>query len=133
MVPATQQDRVVDGCDASVEPAHEVVTVAPPGRTVTSREAASPVPDDQGPAQWAGDKPAAAAQVEDLAVTAEDGGQDLRVAADPPGRSRGQPLTGVEHGRAGLFLESAEVDGDHDLRPVAAVVGQGGGAQCRRA
>ena len=64
-----------------------------------------------------------------MAVAVEDGRQDPGVAAQPPGRAGADPVAVVEGADAERLAQRIERNGDHDLRPVAAVVGQFAGVE----
>ena len=64
--------------------------VAHEGWPVTAGERTVCVSDGQGGPDGGGDQPVGAADVEDLALGAEDGGDELGVAGQPPDRGRGE-------------------------------------------
>ena len=61
----------------------EVVGVAREWHAAAAGEAAVPVAEGEGFPDAGGDEALGAADVEDLAVVAEDGGDDLGVAGEP--------------------------------------------------
>ena len=80
----------------------DVVGVAGQGESRAAGEGAVLVAEDQRGPDAGGDQPAGAADVEDLTLSAEDRGDDLRIAGEPADRSsrqrlaRGEESLGVE-------------------------------------
>ena len=83
VVMAAEQGEVVELGWAAVDPVGEVVGVAHEGWSSAGGEGAVSVAEDQGGPDRGGDRSAEAAHVEDLAVAAEDGGDDLGVTGQP--------------------------------------------------
>ena len=104
---AAEEDQVVQGCGAVVDPVGDVVGVAGDGEPGAAGEGAVLVAEDEGGPDCGGDQAAGAADVEDLALGAEDGGDDLGVAGESAGGgggegvAGGQESVGVEAGAAG--------------------------------
>ena len=86
VVVSAEQDHVGQRGRSAVDPVLEVVGVAHQGWPGAAGEAAVPVADDEGFPDRGGDEALLSSDVEDLARCAEDGGDDLGVAADPRGR-----------------------------------------------
>ena len=106
----------------------DVVTVAPSRRPVTTRKGATAVPQTQRTPQRAGEEPALAADVQDLTVAAQHGRQHAGVAGEPADRARREANAGLQGAGAYAVDQLVERHGHHELRPVAAVVGQLAGA-----
>src|SRR3954454_3798074 len=83
VVVAAQQGEVVQAGGAAVGPVSEVVGVAHQRWSGAAGEGAVPVADDQGGPERGGDQAVEASDVEDLALGAEDGGDDLGVTGQP--------------------------------------------------
>jgi hypothetical protein len=63
------------------------------------------VPQAHGLALGGGEEASGAAEVEDLALAAEDDGDDARLAGQPAGLFGGDPVTGGSFGEAAIGLE----------------------------
>jgi hypothetical protein len=83
VVVAAEQGEVVEGGVAAVGPVGEVVGVAHQGWAGAAGEGAVLVAGHEGGPQGGGDQAVGAAEVEDLAGGAVDGGDDLGVAGEP--------------------------------------------------
>ena len=125
---AAEQDEVVEGCGAVVGPVGDVVGVAGDGEAGAAGEGAVLVAEDQGGPDAGGDQAAGAADVEDLALGAEDGGDDLGVAGQSAGGGGGEGVAGGEESVAGeLVLQVVDAHGEGDPGGSAVGVGQGVG------
>ena len=82
MVLAAEQDEVGQRGRAAVGPVDDVVGVAHRGWSGAAGERAVLVAQDQGDPDRGGDEAVGAADVEDLAVAAEDAGDDVGVAGE---------------------------------------------------
>ena len=87
-------------------------------------EPAVPVAEGEGFPDAGGDEALGAADVEDLAVVAEDGGDDLGVAGEPSYRSDRDGVAGVQRGGTGAGAERIEADGDGEAGFGAVLVRQ---------
>ena len=72
------------------------------------------------------EEPGGAAEVEDLALAAEDDGDDPGLAGEPAGLFGGDPVAGGGVGDPEAGDEGVEVEGDHHAGGGAAVPGQTG-------
>ena len=95
VVVAAEQDHVAQGGCAAVDPVLDVVGVAHDRWAGAVREAAVAVAGDEGFPDRGGDQALGAADVEDLGVGAEDGGDDVGVAADPADGGGGELFAGL--------------------------------------
>lgn len=89
---AAQQHQVVEAGGSAVGPVEDVVGVAGDGEAVAAGEGAVLVAQDEGEPDRGGDQAAGATDVEDLALAAEDGGDDLGVAGQAAYGGCGQGL-----------------------------------------
>src|SRR4051794_31363700 len=126
VVEGAQPGAVVDAGDAPVSPMVQVVELAGWSSAV-GVGAAVAVADAGGADLGGGPDPAGAADVEDLACAAEDGGQDLGVAGEPPRRLGGDPQPGLQRRPLGFELadQGLVVEGDDDAGSFPGRVGQG--------
>jgi glycopeptide antibiotics resistance protein len=88
VVVSAEQDQVVQAGRAAVCPGPDVVGVGPSGWAVAAGKRAAAVAQDQGPAQHTGPEAPGAADVEDLTVATQNGGQDLGITGQASGLSR---------------------------------------------
>ena len=96
VVVAAQQDEVGQAGASAECPVVDVVGVAHDRWSGAAGEGAVSVAQDQGEPDGGGDQASGAADVERFAAGAEDGGDDLGVAGQPPDRGGGEldPVTG---------------------------------------
>ena len=87
--------RLASDGGAAVDPVDDVVGVAHRGWSGAAGEGAVPVAQDQGDPDGRGDQPGGAADVEDLAVGAEDAGDDVGVAGQPADGGDGELEPGL--------------------------------------
>src|SRR5438034_11491297 len=81
MVPATEQDEIAEVGRTAMDPVHEVMSIAPGRRALTTGPAAVTVANPEGPAQGVGDHALAAADVDGHRVLAEQDPGDAAVAS----------------------------------------------------
>ena len=128
---------VVEGADvggfveigwSAVFPEGEVVELAAGELCLAFGEHAALVAERGGAALGAAEDPAGPAEVEDLSLGAEDGGDEVRLTREPPGGGGGDrcPVEGGVPELAGLqtVAELGERDRDDDLWALATVVGE---------
>jgi len=84
VVPAAEQGVVGEVGGSVVDPVPQVVCVAPLCGDVAAREGAVPIPKPEGFQLSWGEPSFGTALVQDFAVAAPDGGDDRRVAGQPP-------------------------------------------------
>ena len=126
VVPRAEQGQVRRVGRAAVEPGDHVVSVTPAGWARAAGEGAAAVAQAQGQVLLGGDQPGGPAEVEDLALGAEDGRDDARVAGDPADGLGGEQLPG--QGRPGTgAVEQVLVAHRHDHRRLGG--GRGGPAR----
>jgi hypothetical protein len=82
VVMAAEQDEVVQGGGAAVDPVHDVVGVAGDRWAGAAGEGAVSVAGDQRQPEAVGDQPGGAAGVEDLGLRAEHDGENVGVAGE---------------------------------------------------
>jgi hypothetical protein len=87
------------------------------------------VSQGEGLALDSGVEAAGAAQVEDLGLAVEDGGDDLGGAGQAAGLAGGDLGVGAQGGGAQAVAQRGQVDGDQDGGGIAAVSGQLGGVE----
>lgn len=128
VVPA-EQESVVDVAGSAGVPRHSVMRVAVDRCGVTARVDAALVAQRDGAALGGSEQASRAAEVEDLAASAEHGGQDLGVAREGTegGRVEGAAV-GKQPGCDGARLECVERRGDDEGRGRPARVRQVAGA-----
>jgi len=83
VVHAAEQDEVVQAGGSAVDPVHDVVGVAGDREAVTTRERAVLVAQHQRDPDRGGDQALEAADVEDLALGAQHGRDQVRVTRQP--------------------------------------------------
>ena len=105
VVVAAEQDHVVQAGGAAVGPVLEVVGVAHQGWAGAVGEGAVLVAGDQGSPDGGGDQAVDAADVEDLGVGAEDGGDQVGVAGEPAYGGGGEVEAVLGGRRAGAGAE----------------------------
>ena len=113
---SAEQDQVVQGRVAAVGPVLEVVGVAGHRWSSAVREPAVGVSGDEGLPDGCGDQALGAADVEDLRGRAEDGGDQVGVAADPPDRGGGELGTGLGDRETTAVAESLVGHGQGEPR-----------------
>lgn len=92
---AAEENRVVQICQAAVDPREDMVCIRPSWRAIAARKGASAISNVKGAAQGSADESPAAAEVEDLAAAPENDREELRVAGVPAQRAGWQALTGI--------------------------------------
>src|SRR6478736_7594583 len=85
VVETAQHRAVVQAGGSAVDPELDVVDFRPAGGPVAAREHAPVVTKGDGPAKAGGPDAGGAADVQRFAGGAEDGGDDVAVAQQPPG------------------------------------------------
>ncbi len=90
---------------AVVDPAKDVMCLAPRKRTVTTWPGAAAVPYFQGGAGGAGEQPPGPAQVDHGPFLVEEAGEDLGVAAKVGAQARGDRVSVIESSGAGPVLQ----------------------------
>lgn len=106
MVFPADQDEVGQGGGAAVGPVGDVVGLAHRGWSGAAGEGAVLVAQGQGGPEGEGDQAVGSADVEDLAVGAEDAGDEVGVAGQAADRGDGELEPGL--GGAGLAVCSRE-------------------------
>jgi hypothetical protein len=115
MMVAAQENAVVEFGPTEVQPADHMMTFTPGWWPITGREGTSAIPQHEGAADGAGEQSSLPAEVEDLALPAQDRGQDSGVARQPAHDAGAQAHAGVEHAGSELPGERVEAAGDHQL------------------
>ena len=123
MVPATEQDQVLEVGRSAVDPVLHMVAVAHRGRALAARPAAVPVARLEGPAEASRDDPLGASDIDRHRLLAEQHPGDAAVAGHAlhRGGGDGQGELHLRPRRPGQTLEG--LDGGRDLevgRPAAA-------------
>ncbi|MEX2422040.1 MAG: hypothetical protein WD670_09515 [Actinomycetota bacterium] len=94
--------------------------IAPAGRTLTAREPAATVADDDRAAERRRDHLGAPPHVERFGSSLRDHARHVRIAGHPPGGLRGDRADIFELGPStSSTFQRLQVDGDHDVRSLA--------------
>src|SRR3954451_25161321 len=86
-----------------------------------SRRDASPIPGDQRAAQWTGDEPLPATDIQRLRATPHHDGDDVDVTADAAVVLDRHTAAPVQVDYAGVLAQFGNIDGQANLRPHAAL------------
>jgi len=105
VVVAAEQHSVVLVGAAAVDPAKDVMCLAPRKRTVTTWPGAAAVPYFEGGAGGAGEQPPGPAQVDHGPFLVKEAGEDLGVAAKVGAQARGDRVSVIESSGAGPVLQ----------------------------
>ena len=122
MVAGADEGGVVQTGRAAGPPGDEVVGVAVSGWAWAAGEDAAAISERDGLAEIAGEQPGGVAEVEELGLAAQDGGQDVGVAGEAPEFAGWDAVAGPgEGGGADSCGEGVVVEHDGDAGSVAAV------------